>query len=210
MTLYAMTSLCSTAVPRSHGGCGERHDRPVKNGAPEKLWRLDCPACETELRDSPHWAPTISEIPETYDEKIQREDQEKRGQRALEDATSKALQKLENMPDAMAALTQWLIAQNGGTAPNLSTTTCPNGHATLVSGKFCGECGAPMVPDWAERVATTEPADTPPATGETSLEDKGLPELREIALSLGVKTARSKADQIKLIKDHFDASGPEE
>jgi thiol-disulfide isomerase/thioredoxin len=204
MTLYAMSSLSSSAVPVSHGGCGVRHSRPVKNGAPVKLWALDCPPCETELRDSPHWAPTISEIPETYDEKIEREDKEKRGEREAAAATSHALERLAPLGDLPALLAALLAANTGaGAPPVLETSTCPDGHENLVSTRFCGQCGTPMVGRMATQ-AVADPQDTVPAA-ETSLEDKSLPELRDIAQSLGVKAARSKADQIKLIQDHFGA-----
>jgi hypothetical protein len=46
MTLYARGDLMAVSVPESSGGCGNTHSRPVRDGAPEKLWGLDCPKCE--------------------------------------------------------------------------------------------------------------------------------------------------------------------
>ncbi len=194
MTLYAMGSLMSTGVPRSHGGCGERHGRPVKNGAPVKLWALECPQCEVELRDSPHWAPTISEIPETYDEKIIREDQEKRGQRELEQGTAQALGHLSGLPAVMERMLERL--DRGGV--KAVVTRCANGHETLADSKD-GTVSA---------VQTRPPQDAVPTAADLeALEAMGLPELRAVAANYGVKSARSKADQIKLITEHFGAGG---
>ncbi|SRR5258707_4578327 len=218
MTLYAMGSLVSTGVPRSHGGCGERHDRPVENGAPDKIWALTCPQCEVELRGSPHWAPTISEIPETYDEKIIREDQEKRGQRELEQGTAQALGHLSGLPAVMERMLERM--DRGGV--QAVTARCPQGHEALADAKFCGECGALMAAPYAPPPGATvytpgqksaEPWDAVPDTGPEhiptaeELEALGLPELREIAAKHGIKSARSKADQMRLITEHFAAGG---
>lgn len=212
MTLYARTDLCSTAVPRSSGGCGETHTRPVENGAPAKLWALNCPGCESDLRDHPLWSSTISEIPETHDEKITREDQEKRGIRERDQATGKALEQLGDLPTALDRLARALLNRDGTES---ITETCPNGHEALSGSRFCGECGSPMLPLSAsiprrEAYSVThnlpaEPSDTAPS--QEALEAMGLPELREIAARHDIKSARSKADQIKLITEHFAAGG---
>jgi hypothetical protein len=46
MTLYARGDLMAVSVPETSGGCGTVHSRPVRDGAPDKLWALDCTACE--------------------------------------------------------------------------------------------------------------------------------------------------------------------
>lgn len=51
MTLYARSDVMSVAIPAEGGGCGEGHSRPVRNGAPVKLWGLTCMPCEKVLRD---------------------------------------------------------------------------------------------------------------------------------------------------------------
>lgn len=224
MTLYARADLLSTAVPRSHGGCGESHNRPVENGAPVKLWELNCPHCEFELRDSPHWSATVSEIPETHDEQIQREDQEKRGQRDAATGTAQALEKLSalgDLPGVLAQLALLLTGQNGQ-APELESVACPNGHANLVLAKFCGECGIPMfmgsstvtnwplnlpspdlrIPEaWTEPLEPVEDEVSTEVADSSDLDAMSLTELREVARAQGVRTARSKAEQLQLLRD---------
>ena len=79
MTVYSASNIMAVNLSDAHGGCGSPHARPVRNGAPDKLWKLDCVMCENHLRTDPLWSTTVSEIPETYDEKSTREDWEKRG-----------------------------------------------------------------------------------------------------------------------------------
>src|SRR5580698_6953669 len=50
MTLYARSDLMSVSVPVASGGCGGTHSRPVRDGAPARDFRLDCPGCETFLK----------------------------------------------------------------------------------------------------------------------------------------------------------------
>lgn len=49
MTLYARGDVMCIGVPVTSGGCGDTHSRPVRDGAPVKLWALDCPGCERFL-----------------------------------------------------------------------------------------------------------------------------------------------------------------
>lgn len=80
---YARSDVSHVAISVDAGGCGASHSRPVTNGKPEELWKLECPQCEHFLQGDPLWSATEAEIPETYDEKNTREDNEKRGERAL-------------------------------------------------------------------------------------------------------------------------------
>lgn len=50
MSLYARADVVSVSVPVTSGGCGQTHIRPVANGAPVRVWKLDCPQCEEDLR----------------------------------------------------------------------------------------------------------------------------------------------------------------
>ena len=99
-------------------------------------WLLDCPQCEDFLRHDPLWSPTISEIPETHDETIRREDLEKRGARNQQQMTALALAKLAGIPGAADALGM-AMGSDGA-----SVTTCLAGHPNPSSAKFCTECGA--------------------------------------------------------------------
>lgn len=216
MTLYARSDLCSVATSRAHGGCGERHDRPVEDGAPIKLWALDCPQCETHLKTDVHWSGTISEIAETHDEKIVREDQEKRGQRELASATGNALEKLGSLPEILAQFVA-IMAANGmaNTMPIAAAkgaaTRCHNGHDNDGTPKFCGECGEKIA--YGRIVnATVEPPKSALSVGADDIakmmaefQDMNHNQLREKAKELGVPTTRSKADQLDLLAGHLSA-----
>lgn len=133
MAIYARSDLAAVYVSDAHGGCGQGHRRPVENGAPAKLWKLECFACEDHLRSDPLWSTTIAELPETYDEKLTREDLEKRGARNQQQMTALALAKIAGIPGAEAAL---------GMAMGAGAANCPQGHPVTPGVRFCGECGA--------------------------------------------------------------------
>lgn len=182
MTLYSRSDVCQTSVPRTAGGCGETHTRPTPKGAPVKIFALNCPQCEGFLKNDDQWSATVSGIPETPDEKELREDQEKRGQRALEDATGTALQKLGDLPEVMAQIAQ----QNG------ANQTMMIAMLTALVDK--GIISMPVVPAVAP---TPEPEDIP------DLNAMGIRELQDFARAREIKTTRSKEDQIQLILAHF-------
>jgi hypothetical protein len=186
----------------------------VIDGAPEKLWALDCPACEEHLKSDPHWSGTISEIPETHDEEIHRVDQEKRGQRELATATGTALDKLSSLPEILAQFVAIMAAN--GMAGNLqlppaktSNTRCQNGHDNEGAPNFCGECGEKIT------YGRTISGDAAPAVSPLSVSAEDLAammvkfqemphnQLKEEAKKLGVPTTRSKADQLDLMAAHL-------
>ena len=133
MALYARSDLMSVGVSvEGHKGCGRTHSRPVDHGAPAKIWKLECPPCEDHLRSDRNWSTTLSEIPETHDEKITREDLEKRGARNQQQMTALALAKIAGIPGAADAL---------GMSMNAGGAACPQGHQVTPGTKFCPECG---------------------------------------------------------------------
>lgn len=184
MTLYARSDVLQTSVPRTAGGCGEAHGRPTPKGAPVKIWALNCPPCENHLRSDDQWSATVSGIPETPDEQEVREDQEKRGQRALENATGTALQKLGDLPEVMAQ-----IAQQNGTNQQMMLAML-----TALVDKGIISVPAAVMP---APVPASEPEDVP------DLNAMSLNELREFAREREIKTTRAKEDQIQLILAHF-------
>jgi len=213
MTIYAASDVVYVGISRDHGGCGDSHSRPVVKGAPAKLWALTCHnGCEDFLRHDALWSSTISEIPETHDEKIQREDQEKRGQREQGDATALALSelaKLGNLPEAISQLAKIMAGQLTAAPADTMDLLCGNGHRNAATGAFCGTCGTSL----AKGVPSSRgPALTAPAVGHEDpnpfkelstapdLESMTLPELRDMAAGLGVRTTRSREDQIALIR----------
>lgn len=186
MTLYARSDVLQTSVPRTAGGCGDSHGRPTPKGAPVKVWALSCPQCEGFLLHDDQWSATVSGIPETPDEKEIREDQEKRGQRALENATGTALQKLGDLPEVMAQ-----IAQQNGT----------NQQMMLAMLTALVDKGIISVPVPAVAAAAPEPEDLP------DFNAMGIRELQDFAREREIKTTRAKEDQIQLILDHFAGHG---
>jgi hypothetical protein len=170
VTVFARTDILYVGVPRTFGGCGQGHSRPVVQGAPAKVWKLDCPYCEKHLKTDSNWSGTISEIPETPDEKVVREDQEKRGKRDAEAATAQSLDKIANLPEGMAtafasAFVEAMKIMNGTAALPAAEKRCPSGHPAPQDAKFCPECGART---WkAPRVveAAPEPQDAAPDFG---------------------------------------------
>lgn len=230
MTIYARNDILSVGLSRSHGGCGKSHNRPVENGAPVKLWAFDeCPVCERVLRADPHWSVNISEMPETYDEKATREDQEKRGQRDAATATSQALTQLAGLGDLPAVMAQLVALFNGGDPtksqvgiekPTILAEYCPSGHTVHGGSRFCGECGIEMLRTRViagdtvidepsivdeppiEDAVPAEPDDAPPTTREY-LDGLAFNELRDYARSIGAPTTRGREDQIRLILTHL-------
>lgn len=103
MPLYARSDVVHIAIPAESGGCGASHARPVLNGAPAKIWRLSCPACETYLRDdierstyemtdrdgkkhtinNSTWGTHELKIPKTPDEARIADDLEKEGKQSM-------------------------------------------------------------------------------------------------------------------------------
>ena len=172
--LHARSDLAYVIVPATSGGCGEPHRRPVEQGAPAKVWTLNCPPCENHLRHEPTWSTTLSEIPETYDEKLAREDFDKRGARDKDQVLALALAKLAgvelpesllrpitgNLPQAVALMecpaghpgkpgsrfcaTCGVAMQQPVNALTAAPVLCAEGHENTAAAKFCAECGIPM------------------------------------------------------------------
>lgn len=127
MALYGRSDVVSVAVPTTSGGCGATHSRPVANGVPLDEWDLEgvCVVCAATLKKDhdPLWSATVAEIPETPDEKLAREDAEKRGERALKKSQEELninqhalMEKLVALmergnPDVAPAMTPEFLAQ---------------------------------------------------------------------------------------------------
>ena len=147
MTLYATSNLVAATVPAENGGCGVEHRRPVISGAPQNPWGLDCPPCEDFLRknNADQWSATLSEIPETYDEKLAREDFDKRGAKDKDAILTLALARLagidsRELPESLTRMISGVPAH----VPLAGKMVCPQGHDSPAGMKFCGQCGSPM------------------------------------------------------------------
>ncbi len=210
MSIYAASSIAYVAVGSAHGGCNSSHSRPVAQGAPVKVWKLDCPPCEDFLRSDPHWSPSISKIPETFDEKNDREDFAERGQLDERRLMAMALAKLTgiSLPETLTGMAPGGLLQGelecaeghpcrAGTKfcpecgspvrsdASARTALCPEGHVNEAGSKFCGECGLAV---GAPAIAAAQPE----APGDLA----GLPanQLRALAKQRGVDATGTKAD----------------
>jgi ribosomal protein S27AE len=182
MPVYAREDLASVTVSAAHGGCGSVHIRPAPGGNPVAVWKLDCAACEVHLKSDGLWASTVSEIPETPDSKLQREDWEKRGVKDRDNVLALALGRLAGveLPETLrmpelaqhaTAIAGKLVCEAGhdceagskfcpecGAAVRrtIPVAACPQGHQVAAGSKFCPECGNAIVV--ASRPAIEAPA----------------------------------------------------
>ena len=180
---FALSDVMGVNIGVESGGCGTQggHSRPVINGAPVRLWKLDCGPCSTALKDDPLWSTTEADIPETPDETKGREDFAKRGATDRDNVLAVALAKLAGVelpqtirqaihgasPEIHATIAGKLICAEGHDAEPGSrfcqecgspvrqpaaSVKCPQGHENAVTAKFCSDCGSPVQP-----VAAIEP-----------------------------------------------------
>lgn len=215
MPVYARSDIAAVSISPNHGGCGATHSRPVVGGAPARIWALTChEGCEDVLRSDTLWSSTPATIPETPDEVAIREDAEKRGTVEQAQSTAAALQNLAKLGDLPQVISQFMAfaAGQGNALPQTqpSLLLCKNGHQNNADAAFCSGCGTPLTdPVPTDRGKALE-ASEPPATAEgliafhndsVDLESMSISELRELAKSIGAKTARSKEDQIAAIRE---------
>lgn len=177
MAMHARSDVSAVSISPAHGGCGETHSRPVHQGAPAKLWTLECDKCETHLIKDAHWSRTLSGIPETPDEKAHREDQEQKGRLDQQNQTAEALAKLGSLGDLPAAIAQLaqMFANPEHAQKNASGVPCAScGVVLRPNAKFCAECGSKVV----EAVSNPLPP--------IDLEALSLPQLKQLAEERGV------------------------
>lgn len=222
MTIYASSAISYVAVGSAHRGCGSSHSRPVVQGAPVKVWALNCPPCEDHLRSDAHWSATISKIPETYDEKLQREDFAERGQLDERRLMAMALAKLTgiSLPETLTGMAPGGLLQGElecaeghpvragskfcpecGSAvrsdASAKTALCPEGHVNEAASKFCGECGLAVgVP----AIAAATPASEPEPGLADALAGLNANQLRSLAKERGLDATGTKADVLSRLQ----------
>jgi hypothetical protein len=202
MTVYARGDLAYKIIPvEGFGGCGLPHGRPVVNGAPAKVWALDCPPCENHLRHDPQWGTTPAEIPETYDETKAREDFDKRGARDKDAILTLALARLAGIgPDELPESLTRMISGVPAHVPG--QMECPQGHGQPAGRKFCAECGSPMhgTPAAAAISAPHKPAEpvaaAQPGKRPARLRDQPKGVLQALARGRGLDEAGTNAELV--------------
>lgn len=184
MTAYARRDVTHTARP---GGCGQSHSRPVVNGAPVKIWGLDCPPCEADIfgdhkprilvhitdkktgavlrqervsDQDPLWSRTADTIPLSPDEERTHAFRLERGEQQLRALESVAA--LDGRGISFRDRPDVLFYLREQELPEdiiQGVVVCANGHGNAAGLKFCGECGTSM----AARAAISGGEDDAPA-----------------------------------------------
>jgi hypothetical protein len=164
--LYARSDVTATVEP---GGCGQVHSRPVINGAPAKIFKLECEPCEAIKRgdgkhkilkyhidpatkqairqervadSDPMWSTTIDTIPLTPDEERTNSTRTERGKMQIEMIQALAAMRASGIqvpPEAM-----WLLEREIPEGMLRGTVVCVNGHDNAAGSKFCSECAVSM------------------------------------------------------------------
>ena len=187
MTLYARNDLQFIAIPPGSGGCGDPHSRPVRAGAPDKIWKLDCPQCESYLKgdrkprilkttpankeagiaakqerladSDPMWSSTPRERPLSPDEARTRHVKIEKGEQQLRALESLIALKAGGVDIMSRPEVLYYLQQSGLTEGMIQgQLLCPNGHENPAGIKFCGECGISMT---AQKEIEATPDDIP-------------------------------------------------
>ena len=123
MKLYSRSDLMGVGVPVDAGGCGMFHSRPVVDGAPAKIFELDCPLCTVALEHDVQWSKHHDDLPKTPDEQAVLDEEAKRGM-------------IANKADLAAGIAEGIATGMSGMS---TCRTC--GKMNFGGAKFCGECG---------------------------------------------------------------------
>jgi hypothetical protein len=160
----------SVSIPAASGGCGKTHARPVSRGVSAKVWKLDCPGCESYLRGDgkpkvikvipgdkdrgipsrmehvvdahPQWSTTPEGIPPTPDEQHVHKIRTERGAHELQMLQALIAAKTAGM--AIPDNAMWLLEQNFDPRLIKGKVICSNGHDNVPGSKFCSDCGMNM------------------------------------------------------------------
>ena len=169
-------------VPAESGGCGRPggHSRPVIKGAPAKVFKLECPACESALKGDrrpkklqyhidaktgqsvrqeriadgdPAWSSSPDTTPLTPDEDRTNTTRQERGRMQIEMIQALAAMRSTGIQVPPEAL--WLLEREIPEGVLKGTVLCASGHDNVAGAKFCAECGTSI----AARGAIPPPED---------------------------------------------------
>jgi hypothetical protein len=186
------------------------------------------------LRSDPHWSSTIAKIPETFDEKQDREDFAERGQLDERRLMAMALAKLTGieLPETLTGMAPGGLLQGeiecaeghpcrAGSKfcpecgspvrsdASAKTALCPDGHLNDAASKFCGECGATLGAVAALPASTPTPAPAPERKPEPPADDlSGLSanQLRALAKQRGLDSTGKAADVLSRLQASLQAA----
>lgn len=214
MALYARSDVMCVAVSAESGGCGRPggHSRPVINGAPAKIFKLECEPCEAYLRGDrkpkilkyqtdgktgqvirqeriadadPMFSSTPDTIPLTPDEERTNGIRAERGRLQLE--MLQALAAVRSTGINVPAEALYLLEQELPPGVLKGTVVCASGHDNPAGNKHCGECGTSM----AARGAIAPP-DEPPGEPVMDLERIHPQTLKKMCRAKGLPDKGSK------------------
>jgi hypothetical protein len=186
--LFARSDVCAVNIPVVSGGCGREggHSRPVINGAPVKVWKLECPECESVLKGdrkpkilkyqvnpqtgqavrqeriadaSDLWSSTADTIPLTPDEERTNKTRTERGRMQIEMLQALAAIRATGINVPAEAL--YLLESELPEGVLKGTVVCANNHDVPAGLKFCGECGVSMAARGAIGSGQEDPQDEP-------------------------------------------------
>jgi hypothetical protein len=165
---FASSDVQSICISEAQGGCGETHSR---DGA--RVFRLECEKCAPVvlghtrpkvwgwskergyhsglLATWPGWAGTMTDIPLTHDEQLERTRLKQSGQTELERLQAMAMAAQLGIPVPQALATSLGGVRELEALKAEPQTLCPDGHSNRAGARFCDLCGASMqVPAAAE------------------------------------------------------------
>lgn len=167
--LYARSDVLHINIPAESGGCGHSHSRPVIKGAPAKIFKLECPPCESYLKgdrkgkilryhidkitgqavrqervadQDPMWSSTPDSIPLTPDEERTNTTRTERGRMQIE--MLQALAAIRSSGIDVPAEAMYLLERELPEGVLRGTVVCANGHDAAAGSQFCPECGISM------------------------------------------------------------------
>lgn len=216
VSVFARSDLMSVSIPVTSGGCGETHSRPVRNGAPARIWELTCAPCETYLKGSrrviagyknghlkwkmdhdPHWSATPADIPFTPDEERAQENYSERGAMERDHLQTLALARIAGVA-VPETLTGMLTGAWSRTDLVAGTLLCPAGHENPGGVKFCGQCGESLYKRAGE---ISDGLDIPVGR----LDDLHVKTLQKLAREQGLSPAGKKEDLIVRLREAASA-----
>jgi hypothetical protein len=222
--LFSRSDVMSISIPSASGGCGRNHIRPVRNGAPDKVFKIECAPCEGYLKGDrkpqvlryeldpnthtvlsqqrvadadPHWASTPYATSETPDERKTHKRQMEMGEKQL--ATIQALTAAKAAginvpPEALFMIEHYLPGQ-----VVQGTVLCADKHENPAGIKFCGECGMSMnakaeVEPPVKEIPADEPAGIP-------LDMLHIATLKKLCREAGLSDRGKKPELIERLKN---------
>jgi hypothetical protein len=161
MPAYTRSDVQSITISPAQGGCGQCHSR---DGA--RVFQLECPKCTAVVlgHNRPRvwkwskergysaghadnwaeWTASITDIPLTPDEQLERDRTKSTGQTELERLQAMAIAAQLGIPVPQALATSLGGVRALEELRSDPQVICPDGHANRPGARFCDICGTSM------------------------------------------------------------------